>query len=74
MPARLGLRVRGRESECDGLDRVVAGARTLWPDALVDHLAGRSSDIEAAPFIADRYRRLIDDCDATASGKTGAAP
>jgi myo-inositol catabolism protein IolC len=56
------------------LDRVVAGARTLWPDALVDHLAGRSSDIEAAPFIADRYRRLIDDCYATASGKTGAAP
>jgi len=56
------------------LDRVVAGARTLWPDAPVDHLAGRSSDIEAASFIADRYRRLIDDCDVATSGKTEGAP
>ena len=44
-----------------------AVGRTLWHDALVDHLAGRSSDTETAQVIADRYRRLIDAYDAAAS-------
>jgi len=47
-----------------------AVGRTLWHDALVDHLAGRSSDTEAAQVIADRYRRLIDAYDAAARGQT----
>jgi myo-inositol catabolism protein IolC len=37
-----------------------AVGRTLWHDALVDHLAGRTSDTETARTIADRYRQLID--------------
>jgi myo-inositol catabolism protein IolC len=41
-----------------------AVGRTLWHDALVDHLAGRSSDIETAQVIADRYQKLINVYDA----------
>ena len=37
-----------------------AVGRTLWHDALVDHLAGRSSEAETAKVIAERYRELID--------------
>ena len=37
-----------------------AVGRTLWHDALSDHLAGKSSALEAARSIADRYRTLID--------------
>ena len=37
-----------------------AVGRTLWNDALTDHLAGKSSALEAARTIADRYRTLID--------------
>jgi myo-inositol catabolism protein IolC len=51
-----------------------AVGRTLWHDALVDHLAGRSSDTETAQAIADRYRKLIDVYDTAARGKTEAAP
>jgi myo-inositol catabolism protein IolC len=51
-----------------------AVGRTLWHDALVDHLAGRSSDTETVHVIADRYRRLIDAYDAAASGRTEAVP
>jgi myo-inositol catabolism protein IolC len=51
-----------------------AVGRTLWHDALVDHLAGRSSDTEAAQIIADRYRKLIAVYDAVASGQGEAAP
>jgi myo-inositol catabolism protein IolC len=36
-----------------------AVGRTLWHDALADHLAGRSSDAEASRVIAERYGRLI---------------
>jgi myo-inositol catabolism protein IolC len=50
-----------------------AVGRTLWHDALVDHLAGRSSDTETAQIISDRYRKLIDVYDAAASGQTEAA-
>ena len=51
-----------------------AVGRTLWHDALVDHLAGRSSDTETAQVIADRYRRLIDAYDAATIGQTEGAP
>jgi myo-inositol catabolism protein IolC len=51
-----------------------AVGRTLWHDALVDHLAGRSSDTETAQVIADRYRTLIDAYDAVTGGHTGAEP
>jgi myo-inositol catabolism protein IolC len=51
-----------------------AVGRTLWYDALVDHLAGRSSDAETIRVIADRYRRLIDVYDAAAIGHAQAAP
>jgi myo-inositol catabolism protein IolC len=37
-----------------------AVGRTLWHDALSDHLAGKSSAPEAARIIADRYRTLVD--------------
>ena len=37
-----------------------AVGRTLWHDALSDHLAGKSSALEATQIIADRYRSLID--------------
>jgi myo-inositol catabolism protein IolC len=37
-----------------------AVGRTLWHDALSDHLAGKSSAPEATRIIADRYRTLID--------------
>ena len=37
-----------------------AVGRTLWHDALSDHLAGKSSAREAAQTIATRYRTLID--------------
>jgi myo-inositol catabolism protein IolC len=37
-----------------------AVGRTLWHDALVDHLAGRSSGPETAKVIADRYGKLIE--------------
>jgi myo-inositol catabolism protein IolC len=49
-----------------------AVGRTLWHDALVEHLAGRSSDTETARVIAERYRKLIDVYNAAASGRTGA--
>jgi myo-inositol catabolism protein IolC len=50
-----------------------AVGRTLWHDALVDHLAGRASDTETSQVIANRYRRLIEAYDAAASGRTEAA-
>jgi myo-inositol catabolism protein IolC len=50
-----------------------AVGRTLWHDALVDNLAGRSSDTETAQVIADRYRKLIDVYDAAAPRKAEAA-
>lgn len=62
----VGARVPGFEGFAVG--------RTLWHDALVDHLAGRSSNTETAQVIADRYRKLIDVYDAAAIGKAGAAP
>ena len=37
-----------------------AVGRTLWNDALAEHLAGKSSDREATRTIATRYRALID--------------
>jgi myo-inositol catabolism protein IolC len=37
-----------------------AVGRTLWHDALADHLAGRTTDVQATQTIADRYRGLID--------------
>jgi myo-inositol catabolism protein IolC len=43
-----------------------AVGRTLWHDALVEHLAGRSSGTETTEVIADRYRKLIDVYDAAA--------
>ncbi len=46
-----------------------AVGRTLWHDALVDHLAGRSSDTETAQVIAARYRKLIDVYDTAARGQ-----
>jgi myo-inositol catabolism protein IolC len=51
-----------------------AVGRTLWHDALVDHLAGLSTDTETAQVIADRYQMLIDVYDAAASGKSKATP
>jgi myo-inositol catabolism protein IolC len=36
-----------------------AVGRTLWHDALVDHLAGKSSALEATRTIAARYRKLV---------------
>jgi myo-inositol catabolism protein IolC len=51
-----------------------AVGRTLWHDALVDHLAGRSSDTETAQIIADRYQKLIDVYNAAAIGHKRAAP
>ncbi|MGA2520614.1 MAG: DUF2090 domain-containing protein [Acidimicrobiales bacterium] len=51
-----------------------AVGRTLWHDALADHIAGRSSATEATHVIADRYRRLIDAYSAATSGRTEAAP
>jgi myo-inositol catabolism protein IolC len=50
-----------------------AVGRTLWHDALVDHLAGRSSDTETAQVIAERYRMLIDAYDAATTRQTEAA-
>jgi myo-inositol catabolism protein IolC len=50
-----------------------AVGRTLWHDALVAHLAGRSSDTETAQVIADRYRQLVDTYDAATSRQTEAA-
>jgi 5-dehydro-2-deoxygluconokinase len=69
---RVGCIVLGRGADWDKVAhwlRVAAGVpgfagfavgRTLWHDALVDHLAGRTSAAEAARTIADRYRQLID--------------
>jgi myo-inositol catabolism protein IolC len=37
-----------------------AVGRTLWHEALSDHLAGKSSALEATQTIARRYRTLID--------------
>jgi myo-inositol catabolism protein IolC len=51
-----------------------AVGRTLWHDALVDHLAGRSSDTETAHVIAERYRKLIDTYDAAAGGQSKVGP
>jgi myo-inositol catabolism protein IolC len=51
-----------------------AVGRTLWHDALVDHLAGRSSDAETAKVIADRYRKLIDVYNAASTGAAAVAP
>jgi len=50
-----------------------AVGRTLWHDALVDHLAGRTSDAEAARTIADRYRQLIDLYNSAATTTAGNA-
>ncbi len=47
-----------------------AVGRTLWHDALVDHLAGRSSDTQTAKVIADRYCGLIKLYDAASNGLT----
>jgi myo-inositol catabolism protein IolC len=49
-----------------------AVGRTLWHDALVEYLAGRSSEAETAQRIADRFRGLIDVYDAAASRLTEA--
>jgi myo-inositol catabolism protein IolC len=43
-----------------------AVGRTLWHDALADHLSGRTTDAQAAQTIADRYTGLIDVYSATA--------
>ena len=51
-----------------------AVGRTLWHDALVDHLAGRSSDTGTAQVIADRYQKLIEVYNAAAVGQTKATP
>jgi len=51
-----------------------AVGRTLWHDALVDHLAGRSSDAETAKVIAERYRKLIDLYNAASTSLTAVAP
>ena len=51
-----------------------AVGRTLWHDALVDHLAGWSSDTETAQVIADRYLSLIGTYDAAGRGRTETAP
>jgi myo-inositol catabolism protein IolC len=37
-----------------------AVGRTLWHDALSDHLAGKSSAVQAAHTIANRYRTLVE--------------
>lgn len=37
-----------------------AVGRTLWHDALADHLAGRTTDAQAVRTIADRYQKLIE--------------
>jgi myo-inositol catabolism protein IolC len=50
-----------------------AVGRTLWHGALVDHLAGRTSDTEAARTIAGRYRQLIDIYNVAATSASGAA-
>ena len=55
-----------------GLEGFAVG-RTLWHEALVAHLAGRSSDTETAQVIADRYRQLVDTYDAATSRQTEAA-
>jgi myo-inositol catabolism protein IolC len=49
-----------------------AVGRTLWHDALVEHLAGKSSSAQTAQVIAERYRRLIAVYNAAAA--TGAKP
>ena len=48
-----------------------AVGRTLWHDALVDQLAGRSTPAQASQVIADRYRKLMHDYEraATHAGK-----
>lgn len=46
-----------------------AVGRTLWRDPLQAHLAGRTSDTEAAQAIADNYRTLIDVYNVAASKK-----
>ncbi len=51
-----------------------AVGRTLWHDALVDHLAGRSSNAETAQVIATRYRKLIDVYDAATRREDEATP
>ena len=51
-----------------------AVGRTLWHDALVDHLAGRSSDADTAQIIATRYRQLIDVYDAATRDGDESAP
>ena len=50
-----------------------AVGRTLWPNALVDHPAGRSSDSERSHVMLDRYRRLTDLYPRATSGQTEAA-
>jgi myo-inositol catabolism protein IolC len=51
-----------------------AVGRTLWHDALVDHLAGRTSDTEAAQIIAGRYRQLIDLYNSASAIDSGGGP
>ncbi len=48
-----------------------AVGRTLWNEALSDHIAGRLSAHEAARSIADRYRTLIDAYEAVAESRGG---
>jgi myo-inositol catabolism protein IolC len=47
-----------------------AVGRTLWHDALVDHIAGRTTDAQASEVIAGRYRQLIDVYDTAAAAAT----
>ena len=54
-----------------------AVGRTLWHDALSDHLAGKSSAVQAAHTIANRYRTLVEtyeDAEESRSANTGRTP
>jgi myo-inositol catabolism protein IolC len=49
----------------EGFEGFAVG-RTLWHDALVDQLAGRSTPAQASQTIADRYRKLMQHYDESA--------
>jgi myo-inositol catabolism protein IolC len=51
-----------------------AVGRTLWNEALSDHLAGKLSAGDAARTIANRYRTLIDAYEAVAELRSAGKP
>ena len=60
----------------DGFDGFAVG-RTLWQEALQDHLAGRATRQDAIDKIAARYRDVIDayrNAEAPAASSTGGSP